>query len=885
MYKGLLLFFAISMLIPASVPDGWSPCGTTVDLSDEEYEANLRQYHSTKDDILSESNRDMKFVPVQVHIVHLDDGSGGVPEWTIQPVIDDINADYQPANIFFYHPEPINHINSSEWYSCDNDQELDALRNQNDTPAVMDIFIVSDATSGGTSICGISTFTWYGVQGMVIAASCWDHETGSHEVGHYFDLFHTHNPSSEYVDGTACTYRGDGLCDTPADPDLSIGGMVSGCVYTGTENNNATDGHGDLYDGEECMEYAPCAFYGGPDTHNIMSYNLNPGCSDNFTTDQIEKAEAILLSERPEYIQEPDYPYFALGDVISTGLVGDGDGVINPGESVELVYNIEIPDIWPTGGQDILVTLKSDNEDVIITNSDFYLESCSSGQSYSNLANPAVIEFSSDAILGGYDFNIEIQSTNFQKISFDLDVSMQQYGFPFVSYPYSSTVKSSPLAIDINQDGVTEVLFGDNAGRLQVVSANGQDNMFPSFPFSVNGSIWGSVAAADLNNDGAIEFVVGSQDKSLYIMNSDGLASEYISNNLLLATPAIGNIDSDDDLEIIIGGYASAGEIYAINYDGTPVDGFPLAINEKVKKGVALADFNGNSKDDIVFGTDDENLYLVLDDGTVASGFPYQVDGDIQSAPSILEIDNELIIFFGSKDKYLYSLNSDGTLRFKLETDGKIYTSPAIGDFADSPGIFFGTDAGSVYGLDVYGGSLPGWPIAIGESLESVVFADIDGDSDPEVVVGASDGNLYVFYINGELYSPYPFNDVSSFTSGGAIADIDGDNDLEILVGTDNGLSVFDDKNIGGSIEGLWNVYRGNSLRNGLFVSEFELGCDIGDINADSINNIQDIVLLVNIIIGASSPSGDQFCAADMNADGIINIQDIVLLVSLITSQ
>ena len=885
MYKKILLLL-ISITFILAIPDGYSPCGTVVDLTEEEYEANLREYHRTKDEILSSSDRDMKFVQTQVHIVHLDDGSGGIPEWTVQPVLDEINLDYAPANIYFYHPNPINHINSSEYYICDNDAELDAIRVEYDTPAVMDIYIVADAsagTNGDTPICGISTFTWYGVQGMVIAAGCWDHETGSHEVGHYFDLYHTHNPSSEFVDGTGCQYRGDGLCDTPADPDLSIGGMVSGCVYTGTENNNATDGHGDYYDGDECMAYPTCATYGGPDTRNIMSYNLNPGCSDNFTVDQLEKAEAILLSERPEYVQDPDYPYFNLTQVSSTNLYGDDDGVINPGETIELVYSLQIPDVWPTGGSDLLLTLTTDNDGISITNSDFYLSECSSGGMYSNIDSPATIAFDSSIPLGSYDFNIEIQSTNYQKIIFDLDVSLQQYGFPFTSYPYASQVKTSPLVADLDDNGTNEVVFGDNMGRVQVLGADGQDGLFSAFPYETGGAIWGSPASADLDGDGSIEFVVGSQNNSLYIFNKDGLVSEYVSSNFLMATPAIGNIDDDDDLEIVVGGYSSGAMLYAINSDGTDVDGFPYDIDEKIKKGVALADFNGNGKDDIVFGTDDENIYVLLDDATVAPGFPFEVDGDIQSAPSILSIDGELMIFFGSKDDNLYSVNSSGALRFAIETDGKIYTSPALVDFEDGPAIFFGTDSGTLYGIDIYGNVLDGWPVELNNgALESITFADIDSDASLEVIAGTKDGGLNILNADGSDFGIYPIYDVTSFSGSNAIADIDGDMDLEILIGTDTGLSIFDDKT-SGAIVSDWSMYRGNAYRNGVFESSFELGCDAGDINGDMINDILDIVLLVNIITGSIDPTGDQGCAADINSDGITDILDIVLLVNLIT--
>ena len=36
-----------------------------------------------------------------------------------------------------------------------------------------------------------------------------------------------------------------------------------------------------------------------------------------------------------------------------------------------------------------------------------------------------------------------------------------------------------------------------------------------------------------------------------------------------------------------------------------------IELGEKIQRGVALADFNGNGKDDIVCGTDDQRIYLI----------------------------------------------------------------------------------------------------------------------------------------------------------------------------------------------------------------------------------------------------------------------------------
>ena len=56
-------------------------------------------------------------------------------------------------------------------------------------------------------------------------------------------------------------------------------------------------------------------------------------------------------------------------------------------------------------------------------------------------------------------------------------------------------------------------------------------------------------------------------------------------------------------------------------------------------------------------------------------------------------------------------------------------------------------------------------------------------------------------------------------------------------------------------------------------------GCTLeGDINADGIPNVLDIVLLVNLVLGGGGV-GD---CSDVNGDGILNVLDIVLLVNIV---
>ena len=51
----------------------------------------------------------------------------------------------------------------------------------------------------------------------------------------------------------------------------------------------------------------------------------------------------------------------------------------------------------------------------------------------------------------------------------------------------------------------------------------------------------------------------------------------------------------------------------------------------------------------------------------------------------------------------------------------------------------------------------------------------------------------------------------------------------------------------------------------------------LGDMNSDSLINIQDVILLINAIM-----NGEMIDSGDMNSDGTIDVLDIVLVVNII---
>ena len=69
-----------------------------------------------------------------------------------------------------------------------------------------------------------------------------------------------------------------------------------------------------------------------------------------------------------------------------------------------------------------------------------------------------------------------------------------------------------------------------------------------------------------------------------------------------------------------------------------------------------------------------------------------------------------------------------------------------------------------------------------------------------------------------------------------------------------------------------------NYIRN-IIEENYQGSVLLGDINGDTLINVQDVVLVVNLVLSAGYDS-----AADMNSDGVTNVLDVVQIVNLILS-
>lgn len=238
-------------------------------------------------------DRTRHYVPIAAHIVRRSNGEGGLPEARFHQALADANQHFAEAQIVFYQHGPIDYIDDDSLYHTETISDIDRLRTTNSVPNAINAYFTEILNYDGLEICGISSFTFHDVQGIAMRNWCTardtgvgDHSTFSHELGHYFDLMHTHDTQwgGELANGLNCSVAGDRLCDTPADPGLTPDLVDANCEYVG----ELTDITGTPYD---------------PDPSLLMSYSRTY-CRQRFTPDSLTRARTTLVQRRPELVHD-----------------------------------------------------------------------------------------------------------------------------------------------------------------------------------------------------------------------------------------------------------------------------------------------------------------------------------------------------------------------------------------------------------------------------------------------------------------------------------------------------------------------------------------------------------------------------------------------------
>ena len=302
----------------------------------------------------------------------------------------------------------------------------------------------------------------------------------------------------------------------------------------------------------------------------------------------------------------------------------------------------------------------------------------------------------------------------------------------------------------------------------------------------------------------------------------------------VFSSPAIGDIDNDGDLEVVVG--SKDDYVYAWHHDGRLVDGWPQATSGSVVASPALVDIDGDGYLEIVVGSLDDKVYVWRYNGEIVIGWPQKAGGDVRSSPAIGDIDNdgdlEIVIGTNSFSDNAWAWHHNGGLVAGWPKDIGYYvnSTPTLADLdgdGDLEIVLLSMGSGDVCILHHDGSPVSGWPTHIGSWTEynDAAIGDIDKDEDLEVVVAAGQ-KVYTWHHNGVLLTNWPVTLIYSGVSSPTLADLDGDGDLEIVV------SVFRY-----STPGKYSVYilhHDGSIASGWPIAKSTYGNPVvGDIDAD----------------------------------------------------
>lgn len=231
------------------------------------------------------------YVPIRPHILRKVDGTGGLDLREMNNIMALTNRKWLSSGIQFFFsgttPDYIDNDALATAFRKDMDEPLVNTRNVTNAMNQYYVPFFSNSSAGG--------YASYPANDLESTESYIRNSAGGetflgdvlvpHELGHNFNLIHTHEPTTprELVNGSNCTTAGDLVCDTPADPYSwaefpgSSGSCVTGCPSVYICNFTET-GTGSRYN---------------PLPNNIMSYYAG-ACQMTFTNGQFARVQAAL---------------------------------------------------------------------------------------------------------------------------------------------------------------------------------------------------------------------------------------------------------------------------------------------------------------------------------------------------------------------------------------------------------------------------------------------------------------------------------------------------------------------------------------------------------------------------------------------------------------
>eukprot|EP00316_Scyphosphaera_apsteinii_P007920 CAMPEP_0119309550 /NCGR_PEP_ID=MMETSP1333-20130426/15829_1 /TAXON_ID=418940 /ORGANISM="Scyphosphaera apsteinii, Strain RCC1455" /LENGTH=795 /DNA_ID=CAMNT_0007313543 /DNA_START=59 /DNA_END=2442 /DNA_ORIENTATION=- len=359
-----------------------------------------------------------------------------------------------------------------------------------------------------------------------------------------------------------------------------------------------------------------------------------------------------------------------------------------------------------------------------------------------------------DVALGG-SFENELLfndgTGNFTHSELETSKSQHTYAMAFGDFDGDADLD---LLVGTDQTGGNELLVNDGNGVYSSIFPWYTRDGLPDDPDHFLRATH-SIAVGDLDGDSSLDVLFGNDGRNELLLNKadtyqsfSRAAGHAHSFSKRINAVAVGDVDQDGDLDILVGGRADMLQgqhaVLMLN-DGSGdfAASIDFSHNGTDVTAVAFGDVDGDKDLDFIVGT---SLAVTEDegeDGWIVGG---SLDGFAvpSPSPSASEMGTR-----GSSNKLLLN---NGYLN-------GYHASMTFTQAADFPEGFAQTSA--------------------------VAFGDVDGDDDLDLLIGNADGpnEMLINDGRGGFTSSSGLLAGSGFTKAVAFGDVDGDNDLDVILG------------------------------------------------------------------------------------------------------